>query len=75
MSDLKAYPEWVGAKLADPRQATMDQIENGLVDIVATEGPILNERLFSIYAKAADLGRVYTHTYTRLDNGLKQAVM
>lgn len=74
MIDLKAYPTWVGAKLADPRQATMDQIENGLVDIVALEGPILKERLFSIYAKAADLGRVYSHTLTRLENGLKQAL-
>lgn len=74
MSDLKTYPEWVGAKLADPRQATMDQIEHGLIDIVATEGPILKDRLFSLYAKAADLGRVYSHTLTRLENGLKQAV-
>jgi hypothetical protein len=74
MTDLEAYPEWVGAKLADPRQATMDQIEHGLVDIVATEGPILQDRLFSLYAKAADLGRVYSHTHARLENGLKQAL-
>jgi hypothetical protein len=74
MTELTTYPEWAGAKLADPRKATMDQIENGLVDIVATEGPILVDRLFSLYAKAADLGRVYTHTHTRLENGLKQAL-
>ena len=73
MTELTPYAEWEGTRLADPRQATMDQIEHGLVDIVAVEGPILVDRAFSLYARAADLGRVYTHTHTRLENGLNQA--
>ena len=74
MTDLKPYPEWGGAKLADPRQATIDQMEHGMADIIASEGPILKDRLFSLYAKAAELGRVYDHTRTKLENGLKQAL-
>jgi hypothetical protein len=74
MIELTPYPEWTGAKLADPRHATMDQIEHGLRDIVAAEGPVLKDRLFTLYAKAAGLGRVYDHTRTRLQNGLKQAL-
>jgi len=74
MTELKPYPEWAGDKLADPRQATPDQIEHGLADIVACEGPVLEDRLFSLYAKAAGLGRVYSLTHIKLEKGLKQAL-
>jgi hypothetical protein len=74
MTNLAPYPEWGGPRLADPRQATLDQLESGLTDIVASEGPILKDRLFALYARAADLGRIYDLTRTKLENGLKQAL-
>ena len=74
MTDLTPYQEWSGAPLADPRRATPDQIEHGLRDIVAAEGPILKDRLFSLYAKSADLGRIYSLTQTKMEAGLKQAI-
>jgi hypothetical protein len=43
MTNLAPYPEWGGPRLADPRQATLDQLESGLTNIVASEGPILKD--------------------------------
>src|SRR5262245_654317 len=56
---LKPYAEWSRVRVADPRAATPDQFLDGFRKICADEGPIIEDRLYALYARAAELGRVY----------------
>ncbi|MEN3950956.1 hypothetical protein [Iodidimonas sp. SYSU 1G8] len=68
------YTEWETAAVADPRAATVPQLVHGMSRIAAAEGPILEERLYALYARAGDLGRIYDHTRRRFTTALAHAV-
>ncbi|MFN3232376.1 MAG: hypothetical protein ACE363_09485 [Alphaproteobacteria bacterium] len=71
--DLKPYPEWEAVALADPRSATPAQFIDGFLKICATEAPILEDRLYALYARAANLGRVYGPVRSRFERALDEA--
>ncbi|MBI1179443.1 MAG: hypothetical protein GC201_02730 [Alphaproteobacteria bacterium] len=67
------YTEWQPTPVADPRAATVPQLVNGIERIAAAEGPILEDRLYALYARAGDLGRIYDHTRRRFTTALDYA--
>jgi hypothetical protein len=68
------YAEWEPTAVADPRAATVPQLVNGMEKITAAEGPVLEDRLYSIYARAGELGRIYDHTRRRFTTALDYAI-
>lgn len=71
--DLRPYEEWPAVNLADPRSATPAQFIDGFLKICAVEAPILEDRLYALYARAADLGRVYGPVRSRFERALDEA--
>ena len=69
-----AYREWTPVRLADPREATVEQLIHGLELIVEAEGPVMASRAFTIFAKAGGLGRIYEPTRKRFVLALKDAL-
>ena len=67
------YTEWQQTAVADPRAATVPQLVHGMEKITAAEGPILEDRLYALYARAGDLGRIYDHTRRRFTTALAHA--
>ena len=51
------YPVYSGRALPDPRTGKARAVQDGLVEIVGTEGPILHERLVRVYAHRAGFQR------------------
>ena len=72
--ELIPYQEWERVKVADPRAASPEQFLDGFKKICAVEAPILEDRLFALYAKAANLGRVYGPVRQRFERALQAAV-
>ena len=68
-----AYREWTPIRLADPREATVEQLIHGLELIVEAEGPVMASRAFTIFAKAGGLGRIYEATRKRFILALQAA--
>jgi hypothetical protein len=71
--DKQPYTEWEQAPVADPRAATVPQLVHGMVRIATAEGPLLEDRLYALYARAGDLGRIYDHTRRRFTTALAHA--
>ncbi len=58
-SAVETYREWsVATPIQDPREEPSGPVAEGLLKIVAVEGPILVGRLFRRYANAAGIQRV-----------------
>ena len=72
--DLKPYPEWSPVPVADPRAATPEQFLDGFRKICADEGPIIEDRLYALYARAAELGRVYGSVRKKFERALQAAL-
>lgn len=72
--DLAPYTEWTPVPVADPRAATTEQFRDGFEKICAAEAPILEDRLFALYARAADLGRVYGPVRQKFERALQSAL-
>ena len=69
--DLKPYAEWSPVRVADPRAATPEQFLDGFRKICADEGPIIEDRLYALYARAAELGRVYGPVRQKFERALQ----
>jgi hypothetical protein len=67
------YTDWQPTPVADPRAATVPQLVHGMARIAAAEGPILEDRLYALYARAGDLGRILEHTRRRFTTALAHA--
>ena len=72
--DLKPYAEWSPVRVADPRAATPEQFLDGFRKICADEGPIIEDRLYALYARAAELGRVYGPVRQKFERALQTAL-
>jgi hypothetical protein len=72
--DLKPYAEWSPVRVADPRAATPAQFLDGFRKICAAEGPIIEDRLYALYARAAELGRVYGPVRQKFERALQTAL-
>jgi hypothetical protein len=72
--DLKPYAEWSRVRVADPRAATPEQFLYGFRKICAAEGPIIEDRLYELYARAAELGRVYGPVRRKFERALQTAL-
>lgn len=51
------YKSWKPRPLADPRTASLAQVGEGLVAIIAAEGPVLDGRAFLLHTRASGLSR------------------
>jgi superfamily I DNA and/or RNA helicase len=72
--DVKEYTSWEPEPLPDPRDASLQEIIEGLVKIVAVEGPIFVHRVFRLYLKAAGLGRLGDYLKNALLRALQKAI-
>lgn len=68
------YREWKQVSLVDPRDASVEQLTDGITKIVTTEGPVMASRVFGVYAKAVGLGRIVEETRQKFATALKAAL-
>ena len=65
------YAAWSG-KAPDPRMEPLGEVVRVLRDIVETEGPVLTERAYRLFARASGIQRVGRQVRQRLDQALTQ---
>jgi hypothetical protein len=70
--DLVEYQQFDGP-VADPLTATKPELIDGLVRVVATEGPILGDRLIQVYNRAAGNRRAGRNIRSALNSALTSA--
>ena len=63
------YVAWSG-EAPDPRSAPSNEVTEVLGDIVGTEGPVLAERAYRLYARASGIQRVGRQVRQQLDQAL-----
>jgi len=84
--DLAPYTPWMSKPTDESRRAITRQIMdgapemtegivNGLLQIVAMEGPILSNRAFNLYAKKGGMTKLSGIAKKRFSNALKKAKM
>lgn len=69
-----AYIRWPTKPLPDPRYASIAEIIPGLIEIVRAEGPILCDRVYHIFAKAAGIQRLGLQVRSGLNKALWRAL-
>jgi very-short-patch-repair endonuclease len=52
------YPHYSGGACNDPRVSSRDQICDGLLKIISTEGPVQTKRVFDIYLRSCGIKRM-----------------
>jgi very-short-patch-repair endonuclease len=65
---LALYSEWASRPVPDPHSASLSELIDVLIEIVAAEGPVVSRRAYSLYNKAAGysrLGRQIVHVMNR----------
>lgn len=68
------YVNWQRRPLPDPRTAPLATVVQGLKEIADAEGPMLAQRTYQLYARAAGLDRVGRIIRSRLDEVLQAAL-
>jgi len=61
-------------QIMNPADDLTDQIVQGLVEIIAMEGPTLSTRAFTLYAKKGGLAKLSTAAIRRFTIALKKAI-
>src|SRR5438045_6629474 len=69
---MAPWKPWRAHALADPRTAHLAKIADGLEEIVAAEGPVVDHRVFHLYTKAAGLSRAGAPIVKRYRAALKR---
>jgi hypothetical protein len=69
---LAPWKPWRAHALADPRTAALARVAEGMLEIVAAEGPVVDHRVFHIYTKAAGLSRAAAPIVKRYRAALKR---
>ncbi|MBL4614286.1 MAG: hypothetical protein JKY27_05370 [Magnetovibrio sp.] len=62
-------------QIMDPSGEMTDQIVQGLVEIIAMEGPSLSTRVFTLYAKKGGLVKLSGAAARRFSTALKKAIV
>lgn len=73
-SVIKPYQHWHPQTVPDPRVAPLTQIAQGLIDIIATEGPVVEERVYRLYSRAAGIQKTGRQIRSTLHRALGIAV-
>jgi hypothetical protein len=68
------YTEWTPRQLPAVTDSSIDEIIDGLVEIVAAEGPILTQRAYRVYVKASGGQRVGKNIEDLLVRATERAV-
>ena len=55
---IRPYKAWDSTLLPDPRGTPLHNIADQMVEIIDVEGPVILERVFHLYARAAGINRV-----------------
>jgi very-short-patch-repair endonuclease len=65
---LAPYSQWILRQVPDPHSASLSELIDVLIEIIAAEGPVVCRRAYSLYNKAAGnsrLGRQIVHVMNR----------
>jgi len=65
----------IARQVMNPSEAMNDQIVEGLVHILAMEGPTLSTRLFSLYAKKGGMAKLSNIAKRRFVQALNKAIL
>ncbi|MGH9357869.1 MAG: AAA domain-containing protein, partial [Terriglobia bacterium] len=71
---LAPYEEWVPDAAPDPNSVSLPELLEGLIDIVAAEGPIVCRRAYSLYNKAAGNARLGSQIVRLMNRAIYRAV-
>ncbi|MBU0608950.1 MAG: DUF559 domain-containing protein, partial [Armatimonadetes bacterium] len=67
------YMHWDARLLPDPRDSEIKLVAEGLTEIVRQEGPIVADRLYRLYARAAEIQKTGRHVGAGLAKALRYA--
>ena len=68
------YRNWTSKPLPDPRAASIEDVSPGLVEIIASEGPMPCHRAYHVYAKAVGISRVGRQIRSVFNRAIRKAV-
>jgi very-short-patch-repair endonuclease len=72
---LQPYRPWQTRPLPDPLSAPMTEVMDGLVEIIAAEGPMPCHRAYSLYAEAAGIDGLPLRVRSVFNKEVHQAVL
>ena len=72
--NLAAYKPWMPHPMADPHSASLQELMEGLVEIVTAEGPIICRRAYLLYNRAAGNARLGSQIVSVMNRAIYRAV-
>lgn len=70
---VEEYREWSPRPLPDPREASLEDVIDGVLDIVRAEGPVRASRAYLLYTKACGLQRAGSNVRSALNKAVWSA--
>ena len=71
---LAPYEEWTSEIAQDPNSASLQELMQGLIDIVAVEGPMVCRRAYRLYNRAAGNVRLGSQIVRLMNRAMYRAV-
>jgi very-short-patch-repair endonuclease len=71
---LAAYLNWTPTRQPDPRTASQRELIDGLIEVVATEGPVLAHRAYRLLVLASGGQRLSKHARSPLNRAANAAI-
>jgi len=73
-ANMAAYKQWVMHPVPDPHSASLQELMEGLIEIVAAEGPVICRRVYLLYNRAAGNGRLVSQILHLMNRAIYRAV-
>jgi very-short-patch-repair endonuclease len=68
------YRHWQSHPLPDPRTANLNEIIDGLLEIVSAESPIICHRVYHLYASSIGIGRIGHQIRSTFNRAISAAI-
>jgi hypothetical protein len=74
-ANMAAYKQWVMHPVPDPHSASLQELMEGLIEIVAAEGPVICRRVYLLYNRAAGNGRLVSQILHLMNRAIYRRTM
>jgi very-short-patch-repair endonuclease len=74
VSKLAEYRQWMTHAMPDPHSASLQELMEGLIEIVAAEGPVVCRRVYHLYNRASGNARLGSQILHVMNRAIYRAV-
>jgi very-short-patch-repair endonuclease len=72
--NLSEYTIWIAHPVPDPHSASLQELMEGLIEIVAAEGPVVCRRVYQLYNRASGNARLGSQILHMMNRAIYRAV-